>query len=63
VKKERKNAAHLGRITVGADRISVTYRNGWLRFRKVRSRGRVEALALEDVYQLARNQKSFGFMP
>jgi hypothetical protein len=63
LKTTRQRGANLGRISIGGILFTVTYRNGWLRFHKYRSHGRIEAVTLEDAYQLARRQRAFAFMP
>jgi len=63
MKRERKRAAHLGSITIGPERYTVLFQNGWLKFRRYRSRRRVEAITLTDAYHLARQQKCFAFVP
>jgi hypothetical protein len=59
----RKRAAHLGVLEVDGARLVVTYRSGWVHFRKRWSRGRLESLQLADVYRMAQVQKLFAFTP
>lgn len=48
---------------VGPEQFTVTFRAGWIYFRRYRGHGKRQAMQLTDVYRLAAEQKLFAFVP
>ena len=52
----------MGQVIIEGDVYRALFQNGWLKFRKVNSKSRFEAITLEDAYNLAREQRCFAFV-